>query len=379
MTANPPTRLARLRERTRSVLAAYDEATLRRQAHPDLSPLLWHVGHMFFVENYWLAERVFGDTTVTDPWRTLYFPELCTKGERSARLPGPTEMRAWTQDIAAINDGYWARAEHTRHPLLDNGYLLSFVRQHYAQHLETVRMAEAQLALAASPSTPPIVARALDTRFESLAGASVTLGTDHVDAYDNEQPVQTIALAAFAIADAPVTNGQWLAFMNAGGYDDPTLWDPAGWAWRCEHGIDRPQHWQAASTGWRVNDLAGRIGTTSDDPVHGIGWYEARAFAAWAGARLPREAEWEAARRRNRLAATGQVWEWCDDAFAAYAGFSPFPYDEYSLPWFDGAHFVARGASRHTEADVIRPGFRNFYPPTHRHVFAGLRLARDTR
>ena len=72
-----------------------------------------------------------------------------------------------------------------------------------------------------------------------------------------------------------------------------------------------------------------------------------------------------------------QVWEWCDDAFAAYPGFSPFPYDEYSLPWFDGAHFVARGASRHTEADVIRPGFRNFYPPTHRHVFAGLRLARD--
>ena len=86
MTANPPTRLVQLRERTRQVLDRYDETELCRQAHPDLSPLLWHVGHMFFVENFWLAEQVFGDTRVTDPWRTLYFPELCAKGERSARL-----------------------------------------------------------------------------------------------------------------------------------------------------------------------------------------------------------------------------------------------------------------------------------------------------
>ena len=378
MTANPPTRLAQLRERTRQVLDRYSEAELRRQAHPDLSPLLWHVGHMFFVENFWLAEQVFGDTTLTDPWRTLYFPELCAKGERSARLPDPVAMRAWTQDVADLCDAYWARAAETEHPLLANGYLLSFVRQHYAQHIETMRMAEAQIVRARPGEAPtPIEARPLGDSFVAQAAGDVTLGTSGVDAYDNEQPAQSFAVGAFEIAAQPVTNGQWLSFMADGGYRTAALWDPAGWDWVTHEKVAHPEHWQHGDDGWQAHDLDGALGTTSDDPVHGIGWYEARAFARWAGARLPREAEWEAARRSDALAASEQVWEWCDDAFAAYPGFTAFPYDEYSLPWFDGAHFVARGASRHTEPDVIRPGFRNFYPPTHRHVFAGLRLARD--
>lgn len=378
MTANPPTRLATLRELSRNLLDTHDDAELRRQPHPELSPLLWHVGHVFFVENYWLAERVFGDTSITDPWRTLYFPELCAKGERSARLPSPATLRGWTRELDAIHDRYWARTADMTHPLLDQGYLHAFVRQHYAQHLETMRMASFQLRLADADdaSCTVLAPQAPDFDYVGVPSSTVRLGSDDIAAYDNEQPPVRVSVPGFKIASAPVTNGQWLAFMQDDGYARAALWDADGMAWCKRYAVEAPQHWQRGTdNAWRAPDPGGAIGSTGADPVHGIGWYEARAFARWAGARLPSEAEWEAAVRGPGLGDVHQVWEWCDDAFAPYPGFKAFPYDGYSSPWFDGAHFVARGASRYTEHDIVRPGFRNFYPPGHRHVFAGLRLA----
>ncbi|RJS93830.1 SUMF1/EgtB/PvdO family nonheme iron enzyme [Salinisphaera sp. Q1T1-3] len=382
MTANPPDRLTTLRDLSRAMLDGYDETTLRRQPHPALSPLLWHVGHVFFVENYWLAEQVFGDTRVTDPWRTLYFPELCAKGERSARLPGPAEMVAWTRELDAVNDTYWQRAQQQTHDLLADGYLRAFIRQHYAQHIETMRMARAQLALG---ETPPALTDVISPRPSvadriTLPAGTVVMGTTDIVAYDNERPTVERSFEPFDIARRPVDNGQWLGFINDDGYHDSRWWDAAGWAWRTRHAITHPQHWQPTRDGhgWHLARADDAPVETTDSPVHGIGWHEARAYARWAGARLPTEVEWEAAARSGRLEHVGQVWEWCDNAFAPYPGFQAFPYDEYSMPWFDGKHFVARGASRATEADIRRPGFRNFYPPTHRHVFAGLRLAWST-
>lgn len=377
MTAPSTARLAALRRASVAMLDGRDEAELRRQSHPELSPLLWHVGHVFFVENYWLAERIFGDTTITDRWRGLYFPEECDKNERSARLPDPATMHEWAQGIAAVNDRYWARAAGHGHRLLEQGYLHAFICQHYAQHIETMRLAVAQLDL-----DKDFDFVRLDTPRPADAQRSVTvpaqrvqLGTDDIAAYDNEKPAHERDVGAFDVAESPVTNAQWLAFMHDGGYDRRELWDSDGWRWRCRHAIAYPQHWRPTHDGgWRVarHDNSAPIG---EAPVHGIGWYEARAFARYARARLPAEHEWEAAARADKLGGTGRVWEWCDSAFQPYPGFTPFPYDGYSRPWFDGHHCIARGASVHTEVDVKRPGFRNFYPPTHRHVFAGLRLA----
>ncbi|HET7313079.1 SUMF1/EgtB/PvdO family nonheme iron enzyme [Salinisphaera sp.] len=375
MTAQPDSRLAILRQTSQAMLDARDEAALRRQPRPELSPLLWHVGHVFFVENYWLAERVFGDTSVTDRWRRLYFPEACDKQARSARLPGPDSMRRWTAEIAAINDRYWAHATPEHHDLLRNGYLHAFICQHYAQHIETMRMAAAQLDLASDDGAAALdVAEPVCNRRVSVPSRRVRLGTDSIDAYDNEKPTHERDVERFDIAGAPVSNAEWLGFMNAGGYDRHEFWDDDGWRWRCRHGIEHPQHWRPAENGWRIA-WRGDPATLAEAPVHGIGWYEARAFARYAQARLPTEHEWEAAVRADKIAAAGQVWEWCDNAFKPYPGFTAFPYDGYSKPWFDGHHYVARGSSRHTEPEIKRAGFRNFYPPTHRHVFAGLRLA----
>ncbi|MBS63906.1 SUMF1/EgtB/PvdO family nonheme iron enzyme [Salinisphaera sp.] len=375
MTANPPTRIAQLRQASVAMLDGLSPAEQRCQSHPELSPMLWHVGHVLFMETYWLAERVFGDSSVTEAWRDLYVPEISAKDARSARLPDAADLRAWASALAEENDAYWQRANDVDHPLLTDDYLAAFVRQHYAQHLETMRLVRAQLALAADDVMPAAIEPAQpDGRFETIAAHSVDIGTPTIDAYDNEQPVFTAHPATFAIAPYCVTNDQWLGFIQAGGYECREWWDAAGWAWREQAQVQHPQHWQPLADGWAIaGDTTPDVGAR---PVHGIGWYEARAFARYAGARLPRELEWEAARRAGVLGDVEQVWEWCDDAFYPYPGFRAFPYDGYSMPWFDGAHFVARGASVHSEPEVCRPGFRNFYPPTHRHVHAGLRLAR---
>lgn len=376
MTANPPTRMAQLRAASRAMLEGLSPKQQRCQSHPELSPMLWHVGHVFFIENYWLAERVFGDCTHTDPWRTLYCPEDCPKDVRGARLPDADQLLHWSRTVSAINDHYWRQAEEYPHPLLDKGYLHAFLRQHYAQHLETMRLAAAQLHSAREPARPcdlyPLAPR---PTMIQLARHRVTLGTDSIEAYDNEQPTCAVGVDAFSIATHPVTNAEWLAFMTAGGYTRAELWDAPGWAWRKTERIVKPQRWQAlANCQWHIPGHGDR--PLAQQAVHGISWYEARAFARYAGARLPREVEWEAARRADALSGCHEVWEWCADAFHPYPGFRAFPYDGYSLPWFDGRHFIARGGSRHTEPEIRRPGFRNFYPPTHRHVCAGLRLAR---
>lgn len=370
-------RLAQLRGTSLAMLDGLSPAEQRAQSHPELSPMLWHVGHVFFMETYWLAERVFGDRSVTDAWRDLYFPEICAKDERSARLPDAESLRNWATQVSARNHAHWQAASERDHPLLAEGYLAAFLRQHYAQHLETMRLARAQLFRARSPNPRPsgVAPTAPDTPMVTVGPCAVTIGTSDIAAYDNEQPLFTAHVDAFDIAPRCVSNAQWLGFMQAGGYARRQLWDDAGWVWRNAEDIMHPQRWRAAGRDdWDIPaDIDGDI---ANAPVHGIGWYEARAFARYAGARLPREVEWEAARRHDALADSEQIWQWCDDAFYPYPGFTAFPYDGYSRPWFDGAHFIARGASIHTEVDVRRPGFRNFYPPTHRHVFAGLRLAR---
>ncbi|MES1940174.1 hypothetical protein T5B8_08023 [Salinisphaera sp. T5B8] len=374
MTANPPSRIAQLRQASVAMLDGLTPAQQRCQSHPELSPMLWHVGHVLFMETYWLAERVFGDARITDAWRDLYVPEISAKDERSARLPDADALRAWAAEISEHNDTCWQRARDMAHPLLADGYLAAFLRQHYAQHLETMRLVRAQLGLAeCDPAAIDMRAAAPDTAFTPLAAHAVDIGTASIDAYDNEQPVFTAYPPTFAIAERCVSNAQWLGFIEAGGYQNADWWDADGWAWREAAGIAHPQHWRALTNGWFV--FAPGSTDIANAPVHGIGWYEARAYARYAGARLPRETEWEAARRAGVLTDVEQVWEWCDDAFYPYPGFRAFPYDGYSLPWFDGGHFVARGASVHSEPEICRPGFRNFYPPTHRHIHAGLRLA----
>lgn len=373
--------LAALHRQGLALAASVPGADLNRQYHADLSPLGWHIGHCACAECYWLREVVLGEPPPDDGLYALYFPENSVKARRAAALPPRDELLEWA---ARVHDDHRATfADPPRaaraHEWIRSGYLLDFLCQHYAQHLETMAYVLAQRALAdgggrAAGTTPAPRPPARDA--VSLAAATYAIGADADDAYDNERPHHEVTLDTAQVARYPVTNAEFLAFLHDGGYRRRECWSDAGWYWRERHGIEAPALWRRDDAG-RVHEIthAGPCALSGDSPVTGLSWWEAEAFARWAGARLPHEYEWEALARTGALAGVGRVWEWCANPLHPYPGFRAFPYDGYSMPWFDGNHYVLRGGSEATHDTVRRVTFRNFHEPDKRHVFAGLRLA----
>jgi iron(II)-dependent oxidoreductase len=358
-----------------------DEDDLRRQAHPDLSPLGWHLGHCTFIECYWLQEVIREDARFTTPVSDLYTPPRIPKSERGKLLPPREALLSWVYRLQAKNTHVLENPASRiyRHPLMQDEYLLHFLIQHYSQHFETMLMILVQMALASDNGdfrvTSPIEAAIGTPQTCRIDAGLYRLGGQAPVAYDNELPEQQVSLGSYDIAVEPVTNSEYLAFMEDGGYDNPSLWSPAGRDWREQTGASAPDHWRCNTNGhWYGIGNRGPYALTGDDTLHGICWHEAQAYACWAKARLPHEHEWEIACRLHRLEQTGRAWEWCDNSFYPYDGFRSFPYEEYSTPWFDGYHYTLRGGSLHTRPAIRRPAFRNFYEPDKRHIFAGLRL-----
>ncbi|RLK51161.1 iron(II)-dependent oxidoreductase [Alkalispirillum mobile] len=372
--------------RARALAETLTEAQLRRQYHPELSPVGWHLGHCALMEHHWVEERV-GEAAPDSALHALYFPELSPKDERATRLPARDALMAWTTGVHErtlsrfADPPGWLNA----HPLMADDYLLHFLEQHFAQHHETLLYCLTAITASEPASAPgpdgdgtPYSAPTGPDAIH-LAPGRYRVGADHVRAYDNERPSHTVQLEGAWLARRPVTNAQWLAFMAAGGYGDDTCWSNEGAAWRERNRVTYPWNWHPLEGGRFIS--SGPLGyepLQPDAPVSGISHYEAEAFARWAGARLPHEFEWEAADRQGLLTDTGRVWEWCSNPLAPYPGFRPFPYDGYSMPWFDGEHPVLRGGCRFTHPGIKRSSFRNFFQRHVRHQQAGLRLAWDT-
>jgi iron(II)-dependent oxidoreductase len=237
-------------------------------------------------------------------------------------------------------------------------------------------------------------------------------------AFDNEQPIQRVEVTPFALASIPVSNAEYLEFVEAGGYTHPPFWSAEGWQWRGEAGIEAPRDWRKDGSPWLVRRFDRWEPLAPDEPVIHVNAFEAEAYCSFAGVRLPSETEWEYAARYgfapaedrlpwhraspamgsvnlngvyrrpvsvDALAATdtsgrtrqmiGNVWEWTASAFTGYPGFEPGPYREYSQPWF-GNHRVLRGGCFATRARLVHNRFRNFYLPERNDVFAGFRTAR---
>lgn len=377
------TTLIRLRAIQNKILRLFDDMddhTYRHQYHTDLSPLGWHLGHCVYTENYWLHEVVQKDNRLTRKQEKLYVPENCPKPERGGKLPAKEDLLSQAHEHQDNNDLLLLEMEPplSKHRLFDDEYLQNFLIQHYAQHYETMQMILQQKYLQETQAyqcQTPLISRTPSMSYETVAAGVYEMGEESALAYDNELPPHPVGLASFNIASRPVSNGEYLAFIEADGYTNQTLWSEAGWQWQQSQQVQHPEHWKRDTRGdWYMIRDGQAMDIPEEQPVYGISYYEACAYARWARARLPHEFEWEAAVRNQQCPNTGKVWEWCDNTFFPYPGFRAFPYDGYSRPWFDENHYVLRGGSAYTRPEIRRASFRNFFNPDKRHIFAGLRL-----
>jgi iron(II)-dependent oxidoreductase len=423
--------LLEARARTFLLTAPLTDEELRAQHDPLMSPILWDLGHIAHFEELWLTRNLEGPIEFVE-MPGLYNPFEHPRSERGA-LPLP--LMAQCQEIMdEIRGRVLGRLAVTdfdsSNPLLRDGYVYRMVLQHEYQHNETILQTlqlkrgrpyspAARFDLPESPADSSSNSRAEMAYFP---GGSVEIGTDDRSAaYDNERGRHIIDVAPFWIDADPVTNGDFEAFIAAGGYSNPEYWSEAGWAWVKDSPAIAPKYWTWADGTWttRSMDQAGPV--ASSHPVCHVCYYEAEAFARFAGKRLPTEIEWEAAASWDPRTGTkrdfpwgnqpatkdlanvdqlsfgttpvgsyplnvspigcygmiGDVWEWTASDFRPYPGFESFPYREYSEAFFGSDYKVLRGGSWATRPGAIRNTFRNWDYPVRRQIFSGFRCARD--
>jgi len=360
------------------------------QYHPDLSPLGWHLGHCVYTETYWIREQLLAIPSPDQKLKAHYVPELATKSERGHALPDFSELYRWARERQQENLELLSKYENMKyqnvsdHPLMQHHFIFHFLIQHYAQHFEIMHMILMQKALQACDDfdvKQPLSSNELNISTALIQGGSYSVGsqTDFLP-YDNEYPAHIFKIDGVNIADRPVSNSEFLLFMEQSAYQNPEHWSQEGWQWKQKFDVSCPDYWlKNDSHNWYTVDITGPHDIEPEHPVWGINYYEAQAFANWASlyhgqVRLPHEYEWEVAKQNVCLKNTGQVWEWCQNSFHPYANFKAFPYDAYSMPYFDGSHFVMKGTSCYSEDVIQRSSFRNYYQADKRYQFAGCRL-----
>ncbi|MBA3669352.1 MAG: ergothioneine biosynthesis protein EgtB [Sphingomonas sp.] len=395
-------RLAATRALTLKLAEPLSDADAAIQPFPDASPAKWHLAHTsWFFETFVLRDHVPGYRPHDERFAFLFNSYYEGEGERHARTrrgmisrPSLDEVRAYR---AAVDDALM-RAFPDLAP--DALALVEIGINHEQQHQELF-LTDILATFAENPlepaygELPAVDCRAVEPlTFHPGRSGIVDIGaTGPAFAFDSEFPRHQTLLAPHSLANRRVTNREWAEFIAGGGYGTATLWLSEGWDWVRREGISAPLYWRDSQT---VFTLGGRRPIDWAAPVAHISYFEADAYARWAGARLPTEPEWEdfAASADpligNQLDAAGAVtprpgggmfgdtWEWTQSAFASYPGFKPAEgaVGEYNGKFMCG-QFVLKGASCATPRGHSRASYRNFFPPSARWQFTGVRLARD--
>lgn len=397
-----------------------DAQLLGARAH-FLEPPIWEVGHVGWFQEYWISRHLDGAAPLWPGSDGIYdsFNVSYTR-----RWDHGYPSRQQTLDyIGAVLERSVARLE-AREPGADDAYFYTLAAHHEDMHAENLTLILHTLgyrrpALGVGPAAR--VDLAYLPRDVEVPGGTVTLGAarDEPFVFDNEQWAHPIEVAPFRISSVPVTNAEFQAFVDDGGYRRRELWERRGWEWRRRERAEHPLFWVRHPDGrWCERRFDDTVALAPCHPVVHVNWYEAQAYCKWAGRRLPTEAEWETAatldpatgRKRRfpwgdepptRARANldfeaggtadvrahpegdspvgcrqmiGNVWEWVEDTFEPYPGFAPGPYREYSQPYF-GQKKVLRGGCWATRSRLIRSTWRNFYMRHRRNIFAGFRTA----
>lgn len=408
VTAGMATRFQQVRQRTMDLCDPLSDEDLLLQSMPDASPGKWHLAHTsWFFEQFVLGRDPRWE--IRDPrWHYLFNSYYQSVGPMHARpqrgllsRPSLGEVRDYRQ---RINEGVVELLSRQHDPELVA--LVELGVQHEQQHQELL-LTDIKHALWCNPLQPAYDATLDASKSDRTAPLRFIEGSEGVVeighrgesfAFDNETPRHQTYLQRHALASRLVTNGEYLAFVREGGYREPGLWLSEGWATVQRESWQRPLYWSDDLTSEFT--LGGVREIDPHAPVCHLSYYEAEAFARWAGARLPTEAEWESAaqglriegnlqqqRRLQPLAAVeaegllqmyGDTWEWTASPYISYPGFRPLPgaLGEYNGKFMCG-QWILRGGSCVTPGNHLRATYRNFFPPQARWQFAGLRLGQD--
>jgi len=339
---------------------------------PIVNPPLWELGHIAWFQEFWLHRG--GDFAA---------PSILPQADRwydSARVAHDTRWSLDLPDARATRAYVEAVFERTLSllagdPLSDaRAYFAQLAIFHQDMHNEAFCYMWQTLAYPMPLAWPQ--ADAADAADLEIPAGTITLGSSPGTGFvfDNEKWAHEVELRAYAIARRAVTNAEYRAFVEAGGYARREFWSDAGWAMRERLALTHPRYWRRGAQDWSVRRFDRWTPLAEHEPVMHVSWHEAQAYCAWAGRRLPSEAEWErAAVGCAEGFDSGRVWEWTSSRFAPYPGFAADPYKEYSEPWFADEHRVLRGGSFATPPRLLRSTWRNFYQPGRADVFCGFR------
>jgi ergothioneine biosynthesis protein EgtB len=394
-----------VRARTVALAAPLSPEDQLVQSMPDASPTKWHLAHTsWFFETFVLAPHAAGYRVFDPRFGFLfnsYYEALGARVERGQRgllsRPSLGEVHAYRRHVDEALATLLGRG--------DAGALSGTIELglHHEQQHQELLLTDIKHALGTNPLRPAYAGGVREPSgpvrppaFRTFAEGVASIGHDGRGfAFDNEGPRHRCFLRGYALAERPVTCGEYLAFMRDRGYERPELWLSDGWQARQREGWQAPLYWEPDKEGWRVYTLAGMQPLDEGETLAHVSYYEADAFARWAGARLPTEAEWEhaagdvppsgdpalAGRLHPGPAAPGpfgDVWQWTQSPYAPYPGYRPPPgaIGEYNGKFMCN-QLVLRGGSCFTPAGHVRASYRNFFPPAARWQASGIRLAED--